>query len=103
MVQNMDDPRERLPEQQDAISAQGARLEIKLTESGGSRTVEIIGNRLGLQSLAAICAGVADLSDEELLTPANHYHLDEEFWGTERGSVPVIVWCREVGWPEPSR
>ena len=26
------------------------------------------------------------------------YRDDEDFWGTEKGSVPLSVWCREDGW-----
>jgi hypothetical protein len=42
------------------------------------------------------------LTNEELLTPANHYHLDENFWGTDKGSLPLTICCSEDGWPEPS-
>ena len=93
--------RERLPERRDEILAPGARLEVTLNERSSRREVEIKGNRKGLQALAAICSGLAELTTEELLTPANHYHLDENFWGTDKGSVALIVRCREDGWPEP--
>jgi len=93
-------PQERFPERRDEIVAPGARLQITLKERSGVREVEIEGNRKGLQALAAICSGLAELTSEQLLTPANHYHLDENFWGTEKGSVPLIVWCHEDGWPE---
>jgi hypothetical protein len=66
-------PQERLPERKDEILAPGARLKITLKERSGMREVEI---------------------------PANHYHLDEDFWGTEKGSIPLVVYCREDGWPE---
>jgi hypothetical protein len=93
-------PQERLPERKDEVLAPGARLQITLTERGGTHEVQLEGNRKGLQSLAAICSGLAELTQEQLLTPANHYHLDEHFWGTETGSVPLTVLCREDGWPE---
>lgn len=93
-------PRPRLPERRDEICAPGARLQVTLSERDGWRTVEIAGNRVGLQALAAICSGLAELTAEELLTAANHYHLDEELWGTDKGSVPLIVRCTEEGWPE---
>lgn len=96
----MEPPQERLPERRDEILAPGARLQITLNERGGAREVEIKGNRKGLAALAAICSGLADLTTEELRTPANHYHLDENFWGTEKGSVPLIVRRREDGWLE---
>ena len=93
-------PQERLPERKDEIHAPGARLQITLKERSGMREVEVEGNRKGLRALAAICSGLAQLTQEQLLTPANHYHLDEDFWGTEKGSIPLIVYCREDGWPE---
>jgi hypothetical protein len=93
-------PRERLPERRDEIGAPGARLQVTLSEREGWPEVGIAGNRLGLRALAAICLGLAELTAEELLTAANHYHLSEEFWGTEKGSVDLIVRCAEEGWPE---
>jgi hypothetical protein len=96
-------PQERLPERKDEILAQGARLRIILKERSDAREVEIVGDRKGLLALAAICSGLAELTPEQLLTPANHYHLDEYFWGTEKGSVPMTVLCREDGWPESSK
>ena len=90
------------PGRRDTILAAGARLEVTIKEQHGTRDIEITGNRKGLHALAAICAGLAELSVEELLTPANHYHLDEHFWGTEPGSIPLTVSCREEGWPDAS-
>jgi len=94
----MDERHERLPEHRDAILAVGARLRVIAKEGG---EIEIAGNRTGLRALAAICAGLADLPPEDLGTPANHYHLDEDFWGTEKGSIPLTVCCRESGWSDP--
>jgi hypothetical protein len=91
----MDDRHERLPEHRDAILAAGARLSVTLNPEGA---IQITGNRAGLRALAAICTGLAALTPEELRTPANHYHLDEDFWGTEQGSAPLTVSCREDGW-----
>jgi hypothetical protein len=102
---DMEGPRERLPERKDEIGAEGARLQVILNKRDGWRTVEITGNPLGLKALAAICSGLAELTAEELLTPANHYHFDENFWGTEKGSVDLVVYCHAdewQGWPEPS-
>jgi hypothetical protein len=71
----MSQPQKRLP----GVSRnQNAHLKVRLNESRGI-DIEIIGNRDGLRALAAICSGLADLSDEQLNTPANHYHLDESF------------------------
>lgn len=95
-------PQERLPERKDETLSQGARLRVILKDLSYAREVEIVGNRKGLLALAAICSGLAQLTPEQLLTPANHYHLDEYFWGTEKGSVPMTVLCREDGWPESS-
>jgi len=99
-------PFESLPERKNEIPCQGARLQVALKERGGTPEVEILGNRAGLKALAAICSGLAELTAEQLLTPGNHYHLDECFWGTEKGSVPLIVYCHEdgwQGWPESTK
>ena len=98
----MGGPEERLPERRHEILARGARLRISLTERSSTREVEILGNRKGLRALAAICSGLSELTPEQLLTPANHYHLDEDFWGTEKGSTPLIVCVteKEGEWPE---
>jgi hypothetical protein len=96
-------PFESLPERKHEILRPGARLQVTLKEGGGVSEVEIVGNRAGLQALAAICSGLAELTPEQLLTPANHYHLDEYFWGTEKGSVPLIVCCHEDRWPESTK
>ena len=98
----MEPPRERLPARRHTILAAAARLEVTIKEHNGIPDIEITGNRKGLRALAAICAGLAELSEEELLTPANHYHLDEHFWGTEPGSIPLTVYGREDGWPDAS-
>jgi len=93
-------PQERLPGRKHEINVPGARLQVALTNNAGTHEIEIKGNRKGLQALAAICTGLAELTPEQLRTPANHYHLDECFWGTEKGSVPLIVFCNEDNWPE---
>jgi hypothetical protein len=95
----VDRPHERLSDRREMILATGARLAVTLKERNGTLEIEIEGNRTGLRALAAICCGLAELSPEQLLTPANHYHLDEDFWGTEPGSTPLTVSCRESGWP----
>jgi hypothetical protein len=50
-------------------------------------------------SALKLSAGNIDKLQEQLLTPANHYHLDEHFWGTEKGSVPLVIYCHEDTWP----
>ena len=92
----MNERHERLPEDRDRILAAGSRLKVALTERG---EIRIDGNRLGLRALAAICEGLANLDAEEIRTPACHYHLDEDFWGTEKGSTPLTIYCLEDGWP----
>lgn len=96
-------PQERLPGSKNEILAQGARLRVSLNQPAGAHEIEITGNRKGLKALAAICTGLAELTPEELRIPANHYHLDECFWGTEKGSVPLIVYCDEDNWQESTR
>lgn len=98
----MERRRERLPDRNDTILATGARLMVTLKERHGTTEIDIEGNQMGLRALAAICAGLAELTPDQLLTPANHYHLDEHFWGTEPGSTPLTVWRRDSGWPDAS-
>ena len=76
-------PRPRLPERDAEILAPGSKLKFVLNEKG---ELKISGNRLGLRALAAICSGLSEAAEGE------HYHLDEHFWGTEPGSIPVVVY-----------
>jgi len=96
----MSERHERLPENSDRILAAGARLMVTLRERS---EIRIEGNRSGLRALAAICEGLANLAADEVRTPASHYHLDEDFWGTENGSVPLTIQLREDGWPAEQR
>ena len=73
----------RLPERNSEILAAGSKLKFVLNENG---ELEILGNRLGLKALAAICSGLSDSTEDD------HYHLDEHFWGTEPGSIPAVVY-----------
>jgi hypothetical protein len=95
----MTKPQERLPQRKGEIHAPGARLRVTLKQArDGSQELDIIGNRTGLRALAAVCSGLAYLDDKQIQTPANHYHLDEIFWGTDKGSVPTTIYCVEDGW-----
>lgn len=96
-------PKQRLPESQDEINKSGARLRVVLKERSGRQEIEVEGNKEGLAALAAICAGLARLTPDEQQTPANHYHLDEHFWGTEQGSTPLLIWRHDDGWQEEPR
>ena len=75
------------------IREPGAKIKVLINEApSGWRTVEIIANREGLRSLAAICRGLSD-SDE---AQDSHYHLDEIFWGTEKGSTDLVIYKEEL-------
>jgi hypothetical protein len=76
-------PRPRLPERDAEILAAGSKLKFVLNDKG---ELMILGNRLGLRALAAICSGLSEATED------NHYHLDEDFWGTELGSIPAVVY-----------
>jgi hypothetical protein len=82
-VSKMPGPRERLPERKSEILAEGAKLNFVLNQGG---EIEIIGNRKGLGALAAICSGLSESAKDD------HYHLDEQFWRTEPGSVPATIY-----------
>ena len=58
----MEPPQERLPDRRDTILATGAHLMVTLKERNGTAEIEIQGNQPGLQALAAICAGLAELT-----------------------------------------
>jgi hypothetical protein len=79
----MSKPSERLPEMKSEILAEGAKLKFVLNARG---EIEILGNRKGLSALAAICSGLSESTKDD------HYHLDEQFWRTEFGSVPAIIY-----------
>ena len=69
----------------------GAKLRVTMSKKGD---VEIVGNSLGLQALAEICAELSRSVGE----PGNHYHLMdiEAFWGTEPGSISLIIYGEEL-------
>jgi hypothetical protein len=73
-----------------ALHPKGAKLRIKRSEKGD---VEITGNRLGLKALSDICAALSKSTGEA----GNHFHfMDVDgFWGTEPGSVPLIIYGEE--------
>lgn len=79
-------PTPKLPERDSEILAPGSKLKFVLNEKGELR---ILGNRLGLKALAAICSGLSESAEND------HFHLDEHFWGTEPGSIPTVVYLHE--------
>ncbi len=52
---------------------------------------EIAADREALLWISEICQGLANLTDEEAKTGANHYHLDEYLGHAEPGSAPLII------------
>jgi hypothetical protein len=80
----MTGPLKRLPDmKQSEIHPEGAKLKFVLNAAG---ELEVLGNRTGLSALAAISLGLSKSATDD------HYHLDEQFWGTEAGSVPTIIY-----------
>jgi len=67
----------------------GESPKLKIIISNGE--IEIIGNRAGLKDLADTCAGLAELSDEEAKTAANHYHFADYMNTAEAGSIPLTL------------
>jgi hypothetical protein len=72
------------------LSREEYRLKVVRLESG---EIEIIGNRAGLRDLADVCRGLSELSDGEVNTPANHYHIADYMNNAEEGSLEVIILC----------
>ena len=93
----MDGPRPRLPERSHLIHAKGARIKVVIFQRQGVPEIEIVGNRLGMRSLAQICQGLSELPDEDLKTPANHYHVDPFLMDgeVEAPSVDLTIYCLE--------
>ena len=76
-----------MPKRDDKFRPEGAKIKVAMSKSGA---VEIVGNRLGLKALSDICSALS----ESVGKPGNHYHLmdNEGFWGTEPGSVDLIIY-----------
>jgi hypothetical protein len=68
----------------------GAKLKVAMSQKG---EMEVTGNRLGLKALSDICAALSESVGEA----GNHYHLMdiEEFWGTEPGSISLVIYGEE--------
>ena len=66
------------------------KLKVIKLESG---EIEIIGNRAGLKDLADVCRGLSELSEEEVKTAANHYHVADHMNNAEEGSLGLIILC----------
>ena len=54
-------PRPCLPERDSEILATGSKLKFVLNEKG---ELTILGNRLGLRALAAVCSGLSESTEE---------------------------------------
>ena len=76
---------------EDEFRPDGAKLRVGMSKKG---EIEITGNRLGLMALSNICAALSNSVGQA----GNHYHLMdiEEFWGTEPGSISVIIYGEEL-------
>jgi hypothetical protein len=76
-----------MPKREDEFRPEGGKLKVSMSKNG---EVEIVANRLGLKALSKICAALSESVGE----PGNHYHFmdNEGFWGTEAGSVGLIIY-----------
>jgi hypothetical protein len=76
-----------MPEREEGFRPEGGKLKVTISKTG---EVEIVGNGLGLKALSTICAALS----ESVGKPGNHYHFEdnEGFWGTETGSVGLIIY-----------
>lgn len=72
---------------EDPLRPEGAKLKVTISNNG---EIEIVGNQLGLTALSDICAALS----KSVGQPGNHYHFmdNEGFWGTEPGSVDLVVY-----------
>jgi hypothetical protein len=67
------------------------KLKVMRLESG---EIEIVANRAGLKDFAEVCARLSELSDEEMKTAANHYHIADYMRNAEEGSLELIILCK---------
>jgi hypothetical protein len=67
------------------------KLKVVRLEGG---EIEIVANRAGLKDLAEICVRLSELSDEEVKTAANHYHIADFMSNAEPGSLELIILCQ---------
>lgn len=67
------------------------KLKVVRLESG---EIEIVGNRAGLKDLADVCRDLSSLSDDDVKTPANHYHIADFMNNAEEGSLQLIILCQ---------
>lgn len=67
------------------------KLKVVRLESG---EIEIIGNRAALRDLADVCRSLSELSDEEVTTAANHYHVADYMSNAEPGSLELVILCK---------
>ena len=72
------------------VSQEPYKLKVNKLESG---EIEIIGNRAGLKDLADVCRSLSELSDDEMRTAANHYHIADYMNNAEEGSLGLIILC----------
>ena len=72
------------------MSQEPYKLKITELESG---EIEIVGNRAALKDLADVCLGLSELSDEEVRTAANHYHVADYLNNAEEGSLGLTILC----------
>jgi hypothetical protein len=75
---------------EDQFRPDGARLKVQMSQKG---EVTITGNRLGLRALSDICFALSESVGEE----GTHYHFMDidAFWGTEPGSISLIIYGEE--------
>src|ERR1700680_2184261 len=80
-------------------SIRRARLQVTIKERGATCEAEMVGNRKLYLGSGGKLLWPCGIDPRAAAPPANHCHLYEYFCGTEKGSVALIVWCREDGSP----
>ena len=73
------------------MSREEYKLKVHRLESG---EIEVVGNRAALKDLADVCARLSELSDEDVKTPANHYHIADYMSNAEEGSLELLILCK---------
>ena len=62
-------------------------------DSNQENEVVIAGDRDDLRYQEEICLNLSQITDEDVRTGNNHYHIADYLGNAEEGSVPLIIRC----------
>ncbi len=63
----------------------------RITVSIDAPEVLLTATRSGFARLASVCSRLASLTDDELATPANHFHFMADMNNATTNSIPLVL------------